>query len=129
MTAAGMVTSVQMLLADGGSSPADVDPTTGHGPEWGKAAPIGLLVVVLLCVAVYFLVKSMNRNLRKVPESFDPAAAVAVGASPTDAAAPGAPDASGVSDAPGVTTPSTSTSTSPSTSTSESRTVGGAPAE
>ena len=57
------------FLADGGDSP-DVDPTTGHGPEWGEAAPIGLLVIVLMCVAVYFLVKSMNRNLKKVPESF-----------------------------------------------------------
>lgn len=84
---AAAVASVQ-VLADG-NSPADVDPTTGHGPEWGKAAPIGLLIVVLLCVAVYFLVKSMNRNLRKVPESFDPAAKVAVGA----AAATGTADA------------------------------------
>jgi hypothetical protein len=76
----GAMTSVQVFLADGGNSPADVDPTTGHGPEWGKAAPIGLLIVVLMCVAVYFLVKSMNRNLKKVPESFDPAAKVSVGA-------------------------------------------------
>jgi hypothetical protein len=59
------------VLAAGGDSPSDVDPTTGHGPEWGKAAPIGLLVIVLMCVAVYFLVKSLNRNLKKVPESFD----------------------------------------------------------
>ena len=50
-----------------------MDPTTGHGPEWGEAAPIGLLVIVLMCVAVYFLVKSLNRNLKKVPESFDEA--------------------------------------------------------
>ncbi len=62
--------SVQGYLADGGNSPSDVDPTTGKGPEWGEAAPVGLLVIVLLCVAVYFLVKSMNRNLKKVPESF-----------------------------------------------------------
>lgn len=90
MSLAGSMASVQVLLADG-NSPADVDPTTGHGPEWGKAAPVGLLIVVLLCVAVYFLVKSMNRNLRKVPESFDPAPKVTVGAnddgSPADARA------------------------------------------
>ncbi len=59
------------FLADGGDSPSDVDSTTGHGPEWGEAAPIGLLVIVLMCVGVYFLVKSLNRNLKKVPESFD----------------------------------------------------------
>lgn len=80
-----VLASVQLLLADGGDSPADVDPTTGHGPEWGKAAPIGLLVIVLLCVAVYFLVKSMNRNLKKVPESFaaTPMASVASGGGST----------------------------------------------
>ena len=67
-----------LFLSDGGDSPSDVDPTTGHGPEWGEAAPIGLLVIVLMCVAVYFLVKSLNRNLKKVPESFD--APITVGA-------------------------------------------------
>lgn len=65
-----LAVSAQGFLADGGNSPSDVDPTTGKGPEWGEAAPIGLLVIVLLCVAVYFLVKSMNRNIKKVPASF-----------------------------------------------------------
>ena len=60
-----------ILLADG-NGPANLNPTTGKGAEWGEAAPIGLLVIVLLCVAVYFLVKSMNRNIKKVPESFAP---------------------------------------------------------
>jgi hypothetical protein len=68
-----LLLSAAVFLADGGDSPSDVDPTTGHGPEWGEAAPIGLLVIVLMCVAVYFLIKSMNRNLKKVPESFDEA--------------------------------------------------------
>lgn len=116
------------VLADG-NSPADVDPTTGHGPEWGKAAPIGLLIVVLLCVAVYFLVKSMNRNLRKVPASFDPSAKVVVGAAaatgttaavpggvgPTDSTATDSTDASGVDTPPAVppaATPPASGSTS-----------------
>ena len=74
-----LLLSAAQFLADGGDSPSDVDPTTGHGPEWGEAAPIGLLVIVLMCVAVYFLVKSLNRNLKKVPESFDPVP-VSVGA-------------------------------------------------
>jgi hypothetical protein len=42
------------------------------GPDFGKASPIGLLVVVLLLISVVFLVRSMNRHLRKLPESFDP---------------------------------------------------------
>ncbi|MFV0495397.1 hypothetical protein [Mycobacterium sp.] len=51
------------LLADG--------ETRTPGPEFGKASPVGLLVVVLLVIATVFLVRSMNRQLEKVPESFD----------------------------------------------------------
>lgn len=40
------------------------------GPDFGKASPIGLLVVVLLLIGVFVLVWSMNRHLRKVPTSF-----------------------------------------------------------
>lgn len=43
-----------------------------NGPDFGKASPIGLLVVVLLLIATLFLLRSMNRQLKKVPESFDP---------------------------------------------------------
>jgi len=42
------------------------------GPDFGKAGPFGLLVVVLLLISLLFLVRSMNRHLRKLPESFDP---------------------------------------------------------
>ncbi len=42
------------------------------GPDFGKASPFGLLMVVLLLVSLLFLVRSMNRHLRKLPESFDP---------------------------------------------------------
>lgn len=41
------------------------------GPEFGKAAPFGLLITVLLLVGAFALVWSMNRHLRKLPESFD----------------------------------------------------------
>ena len=37
-----------------------------------KGSPIGLFVVLLLVVAVYFLYRSMNRHMRNLPESFDP---------------------------------------------------------
>ena len=40
----------------------------------GIGSPIGLLVVLLLIVAVYFLYRSMNRHLRKVPPEFNPPA-------------------------------------------------------
>jgi hypothetical protein len=43
-----------------------------HGPDFGKASPVGLLVVVLLVIATLLLLRSMNRQLKKVPKSFDP---------------------------------------------------------
>jgi len=33
---------------------------------------IAFLVVLVLCVASYFLFRSMNRHLKKVPTSFEP---------------------------------------------------------
>jgi len=41
------------------------------GPDFGKASPFGLIVVVLLLIAVFALVWSMNRHLKKLPKSFD----------------------------------------------------------
>ncbi len=48
------------------------DGPRNSGPDFGKASPFGLLLVVLLLIAVVFLVRSMNRHLRKLPDSFDP---------------------------------------------------------
>jgi hypothetical protein len=42
-----------------------------RGPDYGKASPVGLLVVVLLLLGVFGLIWSMNRHLRRVPHSFD----------------------------------------------------------
>lgn len=42
------------------------------GPDFGKASPFGLLVIVLLLLGTFGLVWSMNRQLKKVPDSFDP---------------------------------------------------------
>jgi len=41
------------------------------GPDFGKASPFGLIVVVLLLIGTFALVWSMNRHLRKLPKSFD----------------------------------------------------------
>lgn len=41
------------------------------GPDFGKASPFGLLVIVLLVIATLFLLRSMNQHLKKVPKSFD----------------------------------------------------------
>jgi hypothetical protein len=51
------------LLAD--DAPKDT------GPDFGKASPVGLLVVVLLLIGTFLLVRSMNRRLKRLPESFD----------------------------------------------------------
>lgn len=42
------------------------------GPDFGKANPLGLLVIVLLLIGTALLIWSMNRQLRKLPASFDP---------------------------------------------------------
>jgi hypothetical protein len=51
------------LLAD--EAPRDT------GPDFGKASPFGLVVVVILLIGTFALVWSMNRHLRRLPESFD----------------------------------------------------------
>ena len=48
------------------------DKPSQTGPEFGKASPIGLLIVVLLLIATCVLVWSMNKHLKKLPETFDP---------------------------------------------------------
>jgi len=40
--------------------------------DTGKGSPIGFFVVLVLVIAVYFLYRSMNRHLKKVPDSFEP---------------------------------------------------------
>jgi hypothetical protein len=47
------------------------DAPRNTGPDFGKASPVGLLIVVLLLIGTVLLVRSMNRHLRKLPETFD----------------------------------------------------------
>ena len=47
------------------------DPPKNSGPDFGKASPLGLLVVVLLLIGVFILVWSMNKHLKKLPKTFD----------------------------------------------------------
>lgn len=53
------------------AQPGDPDPTSGRPPEWGKAAPAGLLIWLFMGAALFFLIKSMNRHIKRVPTSFD----------------------------------------------------------
>lgn len=42
-----------------------------NGPEFGKASPIGLLVILLLLIATVLLIRNMNKRIRGLPASFD----------------------------------------------------------
>ena len=46
-------------------------PPPSQGPEFGGSSPIALVVTLVLLVALVFLIKSMNKHLRKLPKSFD----------------------------------------------------------
>lgn len=72
---------------------------SGSG-ESKKSGPIGLAVILVLCVACYFLFKSMSRHLRRVREDFPAGGA----GSPAGTAAPGDRPAAGVV-APSVASP------------------------
>lgn len=41
------------------------------GPEFGKASPLGIPVVLLLLIATVLLIRNMNKHLKNLPESFD----------------------------------------------------------
>lgn len=70
----------------------DPTPPPDKGPEFGKASPVGLVVILLLLIATVFLVRSMTKHLRRVPASFDPPEEPAADRGP---AAPGSTDAAG----------------------------------
>jgi L-asparagine transporter-like permease len=57
-------------------------PSDWSGVPPAQAGPLGLLVIVLLGVAVFFLYKSLNKQLKKVPHSFDPPAGSSDGDDP-----------------------------------------------
>lgn len=41
------------------------------GPEFGKASPFGLVIILALLAATALLIRSMNSRLRKLPNTFD----------------------------------------------------------
>ena len=47
--------------------------STDHpmGPEFGKASPLGIPVVLLLLIATVLLIRNMNKHIKNLPESFD----------------------------------------------------------
>ncbi|MFS8101967.1 hypothetical protein LFM09_33050 [Lentzea alba] len=57
----------------------------GQGEDFGKSSPVGLVLLIVFFIAVFFLVKSMNKHLKRVPASFDEPAETP--AKPADASA------------------------------------------
>jgi hypothetical protein len=50
---------------------AEEAPPPGKGEEFGKASPVGLVVVLVLAVATVFLIRSMSKRIKRLPASFD----------------------------------------------------------
>jgi hypothetical protein len=42
----------------------------GDTESGGLAGPMGLLVIVLMCIATVLLIRNMNKRLRRLPDSF-----------------------------------------------------------
>ncbi len=55
--------------------PAQDPAPPGQGPEFGKASPVALVVILLLALATVFLIRSMTKRIRRLPASFDDPAA------------------------------------------------------
>ena len=53
------------------AQPSEPNEPGGRGEDFGKSSPVGLLVLLLFFIAVAFLVRSMTKHLKRVPESFD----------------------------------------------------------
>ncbi len=74
MIASAKLLATQILLVQNPTQ----SPTPNHnstGAEFGKAGPIALVIVLLLLIGLVLLIRSMNRHMRKLPESFDTTAA------------------------------------------------------
>jgi hypothetical protein len=63
-----MMLAAPVLVA--GTLAASKTPHAPKGGEGVKSGPIGLAVILVLCIAAYFLFKSMSKHLRKVREEF-----------------------------------------------------------
>ncbi|MGQ4598191.1 hypothetical protein [Nocardia sp. R6R-6] len=47
-------------------------PGTPTGPEFGKASPLGLAIVLILLAGTFLLIRSMNRHIKGLPTTFEP---------------------------------------------------------
>lgn len=88
------------VLAQLPPAPPTAPPGSDRGEEFGKTSPIALVVILVLLIATVVLIRSMNRQLRKVPASFDDdGSAPARSETPPDERAEPGTDGSGASGA------------------------------
>jgi hypothetical protein len=67
---AGGYAGTVALVAQPSTAPTPDDPG-GRGDDFGKSSPVGLVVLIAFVIAVILLIRSMNKHLKRVPESFD----------------------------------------------------------
>ncbi|WP_442916595.1 hypothetical protein [Lentzea sp. NBC_00516] len=71
--------STVALVAVQPSNPNDGNDKGGQGEDFGKSSPVGLVLLIVFFIAIFFLVKSMNKHIKGLPASFDePAEGAAV---------------------------------------------------
>ena len=46
--------------------------TNPTGPEFGKASPLGLVIVLILLAGTVLLIRSMNKHIKNLPADFSP---------------------------------------------------------
>jgi hypothetical protein len=46
--------------------------TSPTGPEFGKASPVGLVIILILLAGTVLLVRSMNKHIKRLPTEFSP---------------------------------------------------------
>ena len=68
LTGAFTALATPVVLAAGNNQP------NSNGQEFGSSSPVALVLLIVLFIAVGFLIRSMTKHLKRVPESFDPPA-------------------------------------------------------
>lgn len=46
--------------------------TNPTGPEFGKASPLGLVIILVLLAGTVLLIRSMNKHIKRLPADFSP---------------------------------------------------------
>lgn len=72
MAGVNLLATRLVLAQDPTPTPTPAPNNNSTGADFGKAGPIGLVIVLLLLIGLILLIRSMNRHMRKLPASFAP---------------------------------------------------------